>query len=108
MSLEHPHTSLESATTFSGYAPGGPGQRVSALVAVVTRDVADGNETYTFTLQESSDNSSFAACGAACAIAATGVTIVKGVVTKRYVRLVLIVAGTTPSITYKAWLNPLP
>ena len=62
----------------SGYAPGGLGQPVAAVVNVTALDTADGNETYTFALHESDDNVSYAA------------------------------AGTTPSITYKAWLNPLP
>ncbi len=92
----------------SGYAPGGPGQRVAGLVAVVARDVSSGNETYAFTLQESDDNATFAACGVATAVAANGVALVRGVLTKRYVRLSLAAGGTTPSITYKAWLNPLP
>jgi hypothetical protein len=91
-----------------GYAPGGPGQLVSALVAVVARDLADGNETYAFALQESADNVAFTMCGAPATVASNGVTPVKGVLTKRYLRLALTVGGTTPSITYKAWLNPLP
>lgn len=91
-----------------GYAPGGPGQRMAAVIAVVTRDVGDENETYSFTLQESDDNATFTPCGAAVAISSNGVTLARGVVAKRYVRLVLTVGGTTPSITYKAWLNPLP
>ena len=92
----------------SGFAPGGPGKRMSAVIAVVTRDIADGNETYSFTLQESADNSTFTACGVAASVSAVGVMLARGVVTQRYVRLVLTAAGTTPSITYKAWLNPLP
>jgi hypothetical protein len=40
------------------------------------------------------------------AVATLGVILAKGVVTKPYVRLDLVVAGTTPSITYKAWFNP--
>lgn len=92
----------------SGFAPGGPGQRMSAVIAVVTRDISDGNETYSFTLQESADNSAFTACGAAATVSAAGVVLARGVVTKRYVRLALATSGTTPSITYKAWLNPLP
>lgn len=92
----------------SGYAPGGPGQRVSALVAVVSRDTDDGSESYSFALEESSDNSTFAACGPAVTVAANGVLQVRGIVTRRYVRLALTAGGTTPLITYKAWLNPLP
>jgi len=92
----------------SGYAPGGPGQRMTAVVAVVSIDVSDGSETYSFTLQQSDDNATFAACGTAVSTAATGVVLARGVVTQRYVRLALAAGGTSPSITYKAWLNPLP
>ncbi len=52
----------------AGYDPGAVGQRLSALVAVVTRDVADGNESYAYTLQESADNATFAACGATTSV----------------------------------------
>src|SRR5687767_2134474 len=79
----------------AGYAPGGPGQRVSALVAVVTRDTSGGDETYAFALQESADNATFAAIGATTTVAANGVTVVRGVVTTRYVRLALTAGGTT-------------
>ena len=37
-----------------------------------------------------------------------GTVVAKGHVQLRDVRLVLTAGGTTPSITYKAWLNPLP
>src|SRR6476469_1600635 len=40
----------------SGYAPGGLGQSVAAVVQVSAMDTADGNETYGFALQESDDN----------------------------------------------------
>jgi hypothetical protein len=70
-------------------------------------DVADGNETYTFTLQESSDNVSFTNAGASVA-ATPGAVAVRGWLTKRYARLALAVSGTTPSITFKSYLNPLP
>jgi hypothetical protein len=91
-----------------GYAPGGPGQRVSALVAVVSRDTADGNETYAVVMQESADGATYAPCGPSAAVAGIGVTVARGVVTQRFVRLALTLGGTTPSITFKAWLNPLP
>jgi hypothetical protein len=91
-----------------GYAPGGPGQRVSGLIAVVARDDTTGDETYSLVLQQSDDDATYAACGAATTVTATGVAIVRGVITKRYVRLALTLGGTTPSITFKAWLNPLP
>lgn len=92
----------------SGYAPGGVGQPVAAVVQVTAVDTGDGNETYSFVLQESADNSTFAACGAAVSVSDIGAVVVKGRIKRRYVRLALTAAGTTPSVTFKAWLNPLP
>jgi hypothetical protein len=92
----------------SGYAPGGLGQPVAAVVNVTARDGSSGNETYAMTLEESTDNSTFTAAGASVTVSATGAHAVRGWITKRYARLALVVGGTTPSITFKAWLNPLP
>jgi len=92
----------------SGFAPGGLGTPVAAVVNVTAVDTSSGNETYAFTLEESSDNVTFSAAGAAQAVTATGGFAVRGWLTSRYARLALVVAGTTPSVTYKAWLNPLP
>jgi hypothetical protein len=91
-----------------GYAPGGLGQPVAAVVNVTALDTADGNETYAFALHESDDNVSYAAAGATAEALAVGTVAVKARIKSRYVRLVLTAGGTTPSITYKAWLNPLP
>jgi hypothetical protein len=92
----------------SGFAPGGLGKPAAAVVNVTARDGTSGNETYAMTLEESSDNSTFTAAGASTTVSATGAAAVRGWITKRYVRLSLVVGGTTPSITFKAWLNPLP
>jgi len=92
----------------SGYAPGGAGQPMAAAVSVSAVDTTSSDETYNFTLQESDDGSTgWAACGAAAAASAVGGVLAKGFVTKRYVRLSLAIAGTTPSITYSATLMPL-
>ena len=91
-----------------GYAPGGLGQPVAAVINVTALDAADGNETYAFVLQESADNVTFAAVGTAATVSAVGVAVAKGRLTKRYVHLALTASGTSPSITFKAWLNPLP
>jgi hypothetical protein len=91
----------------AGFNPGGLGRPAAAVVQVSAMDVADGNETYTFTLQESSDNVSFTNAGASVA-ATPGAVAVRGWLTKRYARLALVVGGTTPSITFKSYLNPLP
>jgi hypothetical protein len=98
--------------TGTAFAPGGIGLPGAAIINVTACDRADSNETYTFKLQESADNSTFTDCGApisvtvAGAVATLGVIMAKGIVTKPYVRLDLVVGGTTPSITYKAWFNP--
>jgi hypothetical protein len=92
----------------SGFAPGGLGKPVAAVVNVSALDASSGDETYSLTLEESSDNASFAAAGAAQAVTAVGAVAVRGWLTKRYARIALVVGGTTPSVTFKAWLNPLP
>ena len=91
----------------AGFAPGGLGKPLAAVVQVTAMDTADGNESYSFTLQESPDNSAFTAIGISVT-GAVGALPVRGWVTKRYVRLALTVGGTTPSVTFKAYLNPLP
>jgi hypothetical protein len=92
----------------AGFAPGGLGLAVGAVVQVTASDLVDGNESYSFVLQESSDNVTFFAASAAVSTGAAATYPVRGRVTRRFVRLALTVAGTTPSITFKAWLNPLP
>lgn len=95
-----------------GYAPGGLGESVGAVLNVTARDFTTGNETYSFVLQQTgpdadgvADASAAEAIGAAVAVTATGLAVVKGLLTKRFVRLVLTVGGTTPSITYSALLG---
>ena len=92
----------------ANFAPGGLGIPAAAVVQVTAIDVADGNESYTFTLQESADNVSFTAAGAAVSVTATGAHAARGWLTKRYVRVALAASGTTPSITFKSYLHPLP
>jgi hypothetical protein len=91
-----------------GFAPGGLGKPAAAVVRVTAVDVSDGNESYTFTLQDSADNVTFFPAGAATSVSAAGAVPVRGWVTRRYVRVALVASGTTPSVTFKAWLNPLP
>ena len=81
---------------------------MAGVVNVTALDLASSNETYALTLEESSDNSTFTAASAAQAVTATGAVAVRGWLNKRYARLSLVVGGTTPSITFKAWLNPVP
>ena len=91
----------------AAFAPGGLGKPAAAVVQVTAMDTADGTEAYSFALQESSDNVTFSAAGAAAIATAVGVLPVRGWATKRYVRLALTASGTTPSITFKSYLNPL-
>jgi hypothetical protein len=90
-----------------GYAPGGIGQQVAAVVSISALDTASTDETYKFVVEESSDNSTFTPAGPIITVTATGVVSIPAWLSKRYVRLKLDVGGTTPSVTYQAWLNPL-
>lgn len=90
-----------------GYAPGGIGQPTAAVVQVSALDTANGDETYSFVLEESDDGSTWSSAGPVIAVTATGALSVPGFLSKRYCRLKLAVAGTTPSITYQAHLVPL-
>jgi len=91
----------------TGFAPGGIGKLISAVITVTALDQTTGNETYAFHLEESADDQTYVDCGVPLAVAATGVFVAKGIQTLPYSRLVLDVDGDTPSITYSANLNPL-
>ena len=82
--------------------------RLDGVVLVTAIDRTTGDEAYSFQLEDSADNATFAAVGAAVSADATGAFAASGRITRRYVRLKLTAGGTTPSVTYKAWLNPLP
>jgi hypothetical protein len=108
-------TATFAGTSFdngAGFAPGGCGQPFAAVVKVSAGDFTTGDETYTFTVEESDDNASFTTCSVAVSPdTATpnlkvGAFSVPGFLSKRYHRLRCVIAGTTPSITYEAWLNP--
>src|SRR4051812_20852532 len=81
----------------SGYAPGGLGQPVCAVVNVTALDLSSGNETYPLTREEPADNVTFTAAGAAQSVTASGAVAARGWLTRRYARLSLVVGGTTPS-----------
>ena len=97
----------------SGFAPGSLGMPVGGIVNVTAADRTSSDETYNFKLQESSDNSTFTDVCANVAVPVSGATatlgavVCKGFITKRYVRLASTIAGTTPSVTFKAWLKPM-
>ena len=97
----------------AGFAPGGAGMPVAAVIKVTAADRTTGDETYNFKLQESADNVTFTDCGGNYAVpvsgnsATLGTLVAKGVLSRRYVRLASTLGGTTPSVTFKAWLVPL-
>lgn len=95
----------------SGFAPGGAGQAMQANIRVSAIVINDNDESYTFKVQDSPDNSTFTDRSEgrvllATASAAAGVLAIICGITQRYVRLVVTISGTTPSITYEAWLSP--
>ncbi len=95
----------------SGFAPGGGGKPVQAIVTYTAGDFTTGDETYSFKLQDSPDNSTFtdrspAVVAPVSASAPAGSIVIGAFVQQRYVRLVATLAGTTPSITYSAYLQP--
>lgn len=95
-----------------GFLAGGVGRAMAAVINPSAIDRLQSDETYIFVLQESADNITFTDCGPAVpvdvngALATVATYTVPGFVTQRYVRLKVTIAGTTPSITYEAWLNP--
>jgi hypothetical protein len=96
-----------------GAGSGGIGLPMAAVVNVTAADRTSSDETYTFTLQESADAGANwydigpgVAIDVAGALATLGAIAVPGFISYPDVRVKLVVAGTTPSITYEAWLNP--
>jgi hypothetical protein len=95
----------------SGFAPPVGGMPMMGVVQFSAADFTTGDETYTFKLQDSPDNSTWTDRSAAVssgvsASVSSGVLAVGGFIQQRYVRLVMTAAGTTPSITYQGYLNP--
>lgn len=96
----------------TGYLSGGLGRAMGAVMSPSAIDRTSSDETYTFVLQESADNVTYTDCGPAVAVDVAGALAtvatytIPGFVTQPWVRLKLTAAGTTPSITYEAWLNP--
>lgn len=87
----------------AGFAPGGIGMPAAA---VVNQTAVVGTGTYAWVLEESADGATWTAAGAAVAGPTTARAFsVPGFVSQRYVRVRLTVGGTSPSVTYEAWLN---
>lgn len=87
----------------------GVGRPMAAILNITACVGNDGNETYTFHLEESADNITYTTCSQTISWTRllTGNLAVPGFVSKRYVRLSSTIGGTTPSITYSAKLVPL-
>jgi hypothetical protein len=89
----------------AGWAPQ-PYEPLGIAIQTTAYDHVDGNETYQFIVEESPDNSTWTATGCSFFVTAVGVyeNVVKS--TMRYVRARLVVAGTTPSLTYSVLFGP--
>lgn len=86
------------------FAPA-PALPVAVNLNVTALDYTTEDETYVAKLQESADNSTYVDTGLEFSITEVG-TIHKIIgITERYVRLVLTLAGTTPSITLSGWVG---
>jgi hypothetical protein len=88
------------------FAPGGVGQAMGAVVETTALDSTTGDETYKFVVQESEDGNTWNDAGPIISVTAVGFVTVPAFISKRYNRLNLDVGGTTPSITYSAYLHP--
>jgi hypothetical protein len=65
-----------------------------------------GDKTYFHKLQESPDGTTWTDASANLPITGPTTAMVVGFVSNRYVRRVITIAGTAPSITNESWLNP--
>ncbi len=74
---------------------------------VTALNQANQNETYTLALQESADGVTYTDTGLTFTVQSTGTYHLVGGLTQRHARLYGTLAGTTPSITADAWLNPV-
>ncbi len=91
----------------AGWAPAAGGVPMLAILPFTALKRSAGNETYAFKLQDSPDNSTWTDAGANRATAddgyaadgTTGLLAVGGFIRNRYVRLVMTLAGTAPTIT---------
>lgn len=95
----------------SGFAPAGGGMPMQGIVDYSAGDFTTGDETYTFKIQDSPDNSAWTdrspgVVAPVTVAAPAGAITIGAFIQQRYVRLVLTAAGTTPSITYLSYLHP--
>lgn len=92
----------------AGWAPD-PAEPMAVIINSTACDATDGNETYSFAIEESSDNATFTPTGLTVTVTRGTVGNTQGIFgsTKRYVRANLTVGGTTPSITYTPYFGPV-
>ena len=74
---------------------------------VTALDQANQDETYTLALEESADGLTYVPTGLSVSVQSAGTYHLVGGLTQRYARIYGTLAGTTPSITASAWLNPV-
>ena len=95
----------------AGFAPGAIGQPMAAVVDVTAFALGGttGASTWTATLMEAtSSGGTYTACGADVSLTATGAVSVAGIISRRYVKLKLTLAGATGTgtVSLSAWINP--
>ncbi|HEY3332591.1 MAG TPA: hypothetical protein VGK19_21350 [Capsulimonadaceae bacterium] len=80
------------------------GMKASVRVSAITGTDAAA----AFKVQHSADNANFTdlAFARKASMTAVGETSVSFETDKRYIRLTATIAGTTPSVTYEAWIVP--
>jgi len=90
-----------------GYAPSHGGMQYKFITDVTGLDLSNADETYSIVFEQSTTGSGGWTTVATQAVTSTGMKNVQGAIGQRYVRARLDVNGTTPSITYKIWINPI-
>lgn len=90
------------------WAPNMEGVACSVDLNVSALKTTAGNETYTVKAQESSDGSTWVDISNARTILATGPMTFGIFIKLRYQRIVLTLGGTSPSMTFEAFLNFQP
>lgn len=103
-----PSTARAAGTYTSGPAAAA-GQATDVLLMVHVTAVS-GTPTLNCSLEESADGSSWTAvAGSSTAqLSAAGNAVAVATITKNYVRVTATVAGTTPSVTFRATLLIVP
>lgn len=104
---------LPSAARAAGTYTSGPVANAGAatdVVLLVHASATSGTPTLNASLEESADGSSWTAIpgSSITQLTAAGSAIANGAVTKNFVRVTSTVAGTTPSVTFRATLLVVP